>query len=117
MTKRKLMKTGLAIAAAMVVMTGCGNNAATATTAATTAAAVETEAVLSGTESRLTDEASLKLGEYKGLTHTKVKAEVTSGEVEAKIHALAVQYALYWVCSLPLQSRICKSLPIRSALL
>ena len=93
MTKRKLMKTGLAIAAAMVVMTGCGNNAAaTATTAATTVAAVETEAVLSGTESRLTDEASLKLGEYKGLTHTKVKAEVTSGEVEAKIHALAVQY-------------------------
>ena len=86
MTKRNMMKAGIAMAAAMVLMTGCGNNTATETTAATTAAAVETTVAQAETES------SLVLGEYKGLTHTKVRDEVTSGEVEAQLHALATQY-------------------------
>ena len=82
-----MLKAGLAMAAAMVVMTGCGNKAATETTAATTAAVVEeTTAVQTGAE------ASLVLGEYKGLTHTKVVDEVTDGEVEAQIHNYAAQY-------------------------
>lgn len=88
--KKNLMKTGLAVAAAVVVMTGCGNKTATETTAAAavqeTTAAAETAAVQEATE------ASLVLGEYKGLTHTKIKDEVTDGEVEAEIHKYAVQY-------------------------
>ncbi|MBQ2022767.1 MAG: trigger factor [Lachnospiraceae bacterium] len=87
MTRKNMLKAGLAMAAAMVVMTGCGNKAATETTAATTAAVVEeTTAVQTGAE------ASLVLGEYKGLTHTKVVDEVTDGEVEAQIHNYAAQY-------------------------
>jgi len=88
--KKKLMKTGLAVAAAMVVMTGCGDNGKTETTAAangTTAAQTEAAA-----DSKMTDEVVLKLGEYKGLNHTKVRDEVTDGEVEAYIHSLAVKY-------------------------
>ena len=85
MTKRNMMKAGIAMAAAMVLMTGCGNNTAAETTAATTAA-VETTVAQEETEG------SLVLGEYKGLTHTKVKEEVTTSKVEAKIHALATQY-------------------------
>ena len=84
MTRYNLVKAGLAIAAAVVVMTGCGNNTATETTAAATVA----ETTVAQTET----EGSLVLGEYKGLTHTKVKDEVTSGEVEAHIHSLATQY-------------------------
>lgn len=84
MTRYNMVKAGLAIAAAVVVMTGCGNNTATETTAAATVA--ETTAAQTETEG------SLVLGEYKGLTHTKVKDEVTSGEVEAHIHSLATQY-------------------------
>lgn len=89
--KKNLMKTGLAVAAAMVVMTGCGDNGAAKTTEAATAAtnaAVQNETAAS----RLTDEAALSLGEYKGLTHTKERDEVTDGEVEAYIHSLAVKY-------------------------
>ena len=84
MTRYNMVKAGLAIAAAVVVMTGCGNNTATETTAAATVA----ETTVAQTET----EGSLVLGEYKGLTHTKVKDEVTSGEVEAHIHSLATQY-------------------------
>lgn len=85
--KKNLMKTGLAVAAAMVVMTGCGDSN-TAGTASTTAAE-QTAAVA---DSKLTDEAFLELGEYKGLTHTKVREEVTDGGVEAQIHSLAIKY-------------------------
>lgn len=84
MTRKDMVKTGLAIAAAMVVMTGCGNN----TAAETTAAATVTETTVSQGETA----GSLELGEYKGLNHTKVRDEVTDGEVEAYIHSLAVQY-------------------------
>ena len=84
MTRKDMVKTGLAIAAAMVVMTGCGNN----TAAETTAAATVTETTVSQGETA----GSLELGKYKGLNHTKVRDEVTDGEVEAYIHSLASQY-------------------------
>lgn len=88
--KKNLMKTGLAIAAAMVVMTGCGNN----NTAATTEIAKETTVAAQNdaADSKAADEAALKLGEYKGLSHTKVRDEVTDGEVEAYINSLAVKH-------------------------
>jgi len=72
------------MAAAMVMLAGCGNNTATETT--TVATVTET------TVAQEVAEGSLVLGEYKGLSHTKIKDEVTSGEVEAHIHGLAVQY-------------------------
>jgi len=80
MTRKSMVKTGLALAAAVVMMTGCGNNTATETT------------VAEATVVQAAAEGNLVLGEYKGLTHTKVKDEVTSGEVEAYIHSLAVKY-------------------------
>lgn len=89
MTRKKMIKAGLAMAAAMVVMTGCGNHTAAESAEATAAA---TEAVTETTVSQNETEESLVLGEYKGLTHTKVKDEVTVGELEAQIHSLAVQY-------------------------
>ncbi len=89
MTRRDMVKTGLAVAAAMVVMTGCGNST-TETTAGTTVA--QTETTVAAADSKLTDEAVLKIGKYKGLSHTKVRDEVTDGEVEAYIHSLAVEY-------------------------
>lgn len=88
--KKNLMKTGLALAAAMVVMTGCGNNGTTATQAAANGGAASGETTAVQTEAAA--ETGLKLGEYKGLTHTKVRDEVTDGEVEAYIHSLAVKY-------------------------
>lgn len=90
--KKILMKTGLAVAAAMMVMTGCGNNSTTETTTAKQDAAAATEAQKEADDSKLTDEAVLKMGEYKGLSHTKERDEVTDGEVEAYIHSLAVKY-------------------------
>ncbi len=89
--KKNLMKTGLAVAAAMVVMTGCGNNGTAAATA-TTAASGNTAQTEAAANEKLIDEASVKLGDYKGLSHTKVRDEVTDGEVEAYIHSLAVKY-------------------------
>lgn len=89
--KKNLMKTGLAVAAAVVMITGCGNNSTIATAAKQDAAAA-TEAQKEADDSKLTDEVVLKLGEYKGLSHTKVRDEVTDGELEAYIHSLAVKY-------------------------
>ena len=82
------MKTGLAVAAAMVVMTGCGNSDTKATTAAGTTSAAANEAAVN----KLNDEAVLELGEYKGLLHTVEKEEITDGKVEARVNTLANQY-------------------------
>ena len=84
------MITGLAVAAAMVVMTGCGNSDTTTTTAAGTTSAAATEAAAAA--DKLNDEAVLELGEYKGLLHTVEKEEITDGKVEARINTLANQY-------------------------
>lgn len=83
MKKRNLIKAGLALAAAMVVMTGCGKDAKTETTAATEAVR-ETKSA-----EELTDEASIKLGEYKGLPITVTKAEVTEEDIDAELAYLA----------------------------
>ena len=76
MTRKNMMKTGLAVAAAVVVMAGCGNNSASETTAAATAAE-ETTAYETKSAEELVDEAKIVLGEYKGLTRTIEKTEVT----------------------------------------
>lgn len=86
MTRKNLIRTGLAIAAAMVVMTGCGNNNTAETTAAETTAA-ETKSA-----EELTDEASIELGEYKGLTITAKKEEVSDEAVEERMSYLVEAY-------------------------
>lgn len=83
MKKHNIVKAGLALAAAMVVMTGCGKDAKTETTAAT-----ETVRETKSAE-ELTDEASIKLGEYKGLPITVTKAEVTEEDIDAELAYLA----------------------------
>ena len=89
MKKHNIVKAGLALAAAMVVMTGCGSKetAETATTAAETTAAYETKSA-----EELTDEASLKLGEYKGIARTIEKEEVTEDAIQAELAYYASLY-------------------------
>lgn len=96
MKKRNLVKTGLALAAAMVVMTGCGNNTAETTAAETTAAettaAEETTARETKSAEELEDEASISLAEYKGLARTIEKKEITDADVEAELEYLTSLY-------------------------
>ena len=86
--KKNLMKAGLAVAAAVVMLSGCGDN----TTAQKNETAATSAQEVNKKQDKLTDEASVKLGEYKGLTFTTVKDEVTEDEVDEKIHSLAVKY-------------------------
>lgn len=86
MTRKNLIRTGLAIAAAMVVMTGCGNKNTTETSAA------ETSAAQTKSAEELADEASIKLGEYKGLTLTAEKEKVTDEAVEERMGYLVEAY-------------------------
>lgn len=89
MKRKNLIKAGLAIASAVAVMTGCGNKSTVeATTAAeTTVAAAETKSA-----EELTDEASITLGEYKGLTLTSARDEITDDEVEERMSYLVEVY-------------------------
>lgn len=98
MIKRNLITAGFVIAVAAMVMSGCKSGSTDKeTTAAVTeetsgsqesgAASAETKA-----EEELTDEASLELGEYKGLTLTAVKAGVTDEDLEAELENLKSQY-------------------------
>ena len=87
MKKSMIVKTGLALAAAMVVMTGCGSEEKTETAAATETVAYETKSA-----EELTDEASLKLGEYKGLTRTIEKAEITEEMIQEELEYFASIY-------------------------
>ncbi len=84
------MKTGLAVAAAVLVMAGCGNSSSegSTTTAAVNAQTETTVAEASVQEAK----GSVELGEYKGLTLTVKKKEVTSGQVEAQLHTYASEY-------------------------
>ena len=93
MKKHNLVKSGLAMAAAVVVMTGCGNGEA-ATTAATdtTAAAEETTAYETKSAEELVDEAKIVLGDYSGLTRTVVKSEITESSVQSELEYLASLY-------------------------
>ena len=94
MRKSVFVKTGLALAAAMVVMTGCGNKETTATTAAgaETTATEETTAFETKSAEELVDEARLKLGEYKGLTRTIEKVVITDEYIEEELKYLASLY-------------------------
>ncbi|MBQ7797055.1 MAG: trigger factor [Lachnospiraceae bacterium] len=93
MRKKNVLKTGLAVAAAVVVMAGCGNSTDETTAAATTAAAVEeTTARETKSAEELVDEASIKLADYKGLTRTIAKVEITDDYVESELAYLASLY-------------------------
>lgn len=88
MKKSNIVKAGLALAAAMVVMTGCGSEEKAATTAAAeTIAVYETKSA-----EELTDEAVLKLGEYKGLARTIEKEEITEDAIQAELEYYASLY-------------------------
>lgn len=91
MTRKNLIRAGLAIATAMVMMTGCGNSntAETATAASETTAA---EAAETKSAEELTDEASLKLGDYKGLALTAKREEVSDEAVEERMSYLVEAY-------------------------
>ena len=91
MTRKNMMKTGLAVAAAVVVMAGCGNNSASETTAAATAAE-ETTAYETKSAEELVDEAKIVLGEYKGLTRTIEKTEVTDERLAEELEYLTSLY-------------------------
>lgn len=90
MKKRNLVKTGLALAAAMVVMTGCGNSTTETTSAETTAE--ETTARETKSAEELNDEASITLAEYKGLARTIEKKEITDADVEEELEYLTSMY-------------------------
>ena len=83
MIKRKLITAGFVIAMAAMVMSGCksgGTDKETTAAAAGETAGSQESGTASGetkSEEELTDEASLELGNYKGLTLTAVKAGVT----------------------------------------
>jgi len=91
MTKKSLIKAGIVIAAAGMLMTGCKKKEVDA--AAETTEAV-TEAATEGTKSEdeLTDEASITIGNYKGLPLTVEKGEVTDEDVEMELENLLSQY-------------------------
>lgn len=86
MIKRKLIKASLVVAAAVMMLTGCKGSDSNETTAAATA---ETATV---SEEELSDEASITIGSYKGLTLTAVKEEVTDEMVEDELNRLLSQY-------------------------
>lgn len=82
--KKKLMKAALVAAAAAMMLTGCKNETAEETTAEKeTTAAVETSAE---------KETTITVGNYKALTLTAVKTEVTEEMVDEQIASLLEQY-------------------------
>lgn len=90
MIKRNLIKAGLVIATAVMMMTGCkGKEEDNGTAAGTEASAAVSE---TKSQEELTDEASIELGNYKGLSLTAVKTEVTDEAMENELNALLAQY-------------------------
>ena len=94
MIKRKLITAGFVIAMAAMIMSGCksgGTDKETTAAAAGETAGSQESGTASGetkSEEELTDEASLELGNYKGLTLTAVKAGVTDEDLEAELENL-----------------------------
>ncbi len=80
--KKNNFKTGLIVAAAVLALSGCGNR-----TSEITVTDFPAE-----TKSRLEDDAKLVLGEYKGLSHTIVRAEVTEEDIQAELQKMAEKY-------------------------
>lgn len=83
MNRKNLMKIGMAAAVAAVMLTGCKSG----NTEETTSAAESTVS-----EAELTDEASIEIGSYTGLTLTAVKSEVTDDDVNTELQNLLSQY-------------------------
>lgn len=95
MKKNSLVKAGLAMAAAVVVMTGCGNSeTATKAETATAAAAETTTAFETKSAEELVDEAKIVLGEYTGLTRTITKTEITEDYLQRELEYLAGMYPI-----------------------
>ena len=80
---KKWMKTGLLIFAAAMAVSGCNGKEA---------AEEESSAAETVSEAELSDEASITLGNYKGLTLTAVREEVTDADIDAELDALRQQY-------------------------
>ncbi len=93
MKKHNLVKAGIAMAAALVVMTGCGNGeTATKTETETTVAAEETTVYETKSAEELEDEAKIVLGDYSELTRTIVKTEITETYLQSELEYLASLY-------------------------
>lgn len=80
---KKWMKTGLLIFAAAMAVSGCNGKEA---------AEGESSAAETVSEAELSDEASITLGNYKGLTLTAVREAVTDADIDAELDALRQQY-------------------------
>ena len=80
---KKWMKTGLLIFAAAMAVSGCNGKEA---------AEGESSAAETVSEAELSDEASITLGNYKGLTLTAVREEVMDADIDAELDALRQQY-------------------------
>lgn len=80
---KKWMKTGLLIFVAAMAVSGCNGKEA---------AEGESSAAETVSEAELSDEASITLGNYKGLTLTAVREEVTDADIDAELDALRQQY-------------------------
>lgn len=82
---KKMFKAGICIAAAVMVISGCGKSTDTKET--TTAAQTTTKSA-----AELTDEASITLGQYKDLELTRVKAAVTDEEMDEQLNYIMSKY-------------------------
>ena len=80
---KKWMKPGLLIFAAAMAVSGCNGKEA---------AEGESSAAETVSEAELSDEASITLGNYKGLTLTAVREAVTDADIDAELDALRQQY-------------------------
>ena len=83
---KKWMKTGLIAAEAVMAVSGCSSSGEETTpeTEETTAETVS--------EAELTDEASITLGNYKGLELTASRTAVTDEDIDAQLETLRLQY-------------------------
>ena len=97
--KKRFMKVGLVVAAAAMMMTGCGSakeeKAETAAASAETTEVGDTKqdaAMETRSEEELTDEASITLGSYDNLVLTVQKSEVTEDQVELELQNVLWQF-------------------------
>ena len=91
---KKIIKAGLCVAAAAVIVTGCGNKSqntesSSASEEQSAAATVETE---TKSEEELHDEESVTLGDYKSLTYSAKVEEVTDEQVQTRLKELCAEY-------------------------
>ena len=91
---KKIIKAGLCVAAAAVIVTGCGNKSqntesSSASEEQAAAATVETE---TKSEEELHDEESVTLGDYKNLTYSAKVEEVTDEQVQTRLKELCAEY-------------------------